>query len=224
MLPGVELARRRRVHYHRDVAPSSSSSAAAVGAGEHHYYAHAHHAATTTGVVPGPALAARIRLEEKLRGAALPPSTSTSTSPSRWSRLMRDGRSTPRQPQSQSQSTRRRDDQLDAVPATSAEPEPRRAVARPGPAAVLQAAADTAASTTTRQRRRRAELTRTLSKVDVCAVCLDEVRDREDRRVTRLPCSHKYHSECVLPWLAIHPDCPCCRALVPSADTLVHQL
>ena len=135
---------------------------------------------------------------------------------------MRDGRSTPRQPQSQSQTTRRRDEQQDAVP--EPEPEPRRAVARPGPAAVLQAAADTAASTTTRQRRRRAELTRTLSKVDVCAVCLDEVRDREDRRVTRLPCSHKYHSECVLPWLAIHPDCPCCRALVPSADTLVHQL
>jgi len=64
--------------------------------------------------------------------------------------------------------------------------------------------------------RRRAELTRTLSMVDVCAVCLDEVRERR-QRVTRLPCSHKYHSECVLPWLAIHPDCPCCRALVPAA-------
>ncbi|XP_021317528.1 probable E3 ubiquitin-protein ligase RHY1A isoform X2 [Sorghum bicolor] len=223
MLPGVgltRLSRRRRVHYHGgDVASSAGAGEHHAHHHHHHYDAHAHHAAPPTGVA-GPALAARIRLEEKLRGAALP-----STSPgSRWSRLMRDGRSTPRQPQSQSQSTRRRDDQLDAVPATSAEPEPRRAVARPGPAAVLQAAADTAASTTTRQRRRRAELTRTLSKVDVCAVCLDEVRDREDRRVTRLPCSHKYHSECVLPWLAIHPDCPCCRALVPSADTLVHQL
>jgi len=72
MLPGVELARRRRVHYHGDVASSSA------GAAEHHYYAHAHHAAPTG--VAGPALAARIRLEEKLRGAALP---STSTSPSR---------------------------------------------------------------------------------------------------------------------------------------------
>jgi hypothetical protein len=77
-----------------------------------------------------------------------------------------------------------------------------------------------AASASTR--RRRAELTRTLSKVDVCAVCLDEVREERRQRVTRLPCSHKYHSECVLPWLAIHPDCPCCRALVPSADTLVN--
>ncbi|CAD6256578.1 unnamed protein product [Miscanthus lutarioriparius] len=206
MLPGVELARRRRVHYHGDVAASSA------GAAEHHYYAHAHHA-TPTGVA-GPALAARIRLEEKLRGAALP---STSTSPSRWSRLMRDGRSTPRHPRS----TRRRDEQ-DVVPATGAEPEPESwRPAPPDPAALLQAAADMPAST---RRQRRAELTRTLSKVDVCAVCLDEVREERRQRVTRLPCSHKYHSECVLPWLAIHPDCPCCRALVPSADTLVHQV
>lgn len=75
MLPGVELARRRRVHYHGDVA------SAAAGAGEHayhhhHYYAHAHHAAPAPAA--GPALAARIRLEEKLRGAALPTSPSRS--------------------------------------------------------------------------------------------------------------------------------------------------
>jgi hypothetical protein len=67
MLPGVELARRRRVHYHGDVA-----SAAGTGEHAHHHYAHAPAPAA------GPALAARIRLEEKLRGAALP-----STAPSR---------------------------------------------------------------------------------------------------------------------------------------------
>jgi hypothetical protein len=38
-------------------------------------------------------------------------------------------------------------------------------------------------------------------------VCLDEVRERQ-QQVTRLPCSHKYHSECVLPWLAIHRSWP----------------
>ncbi|XP_066337300.1 uncharacterized protein [Miscanthus floridulus] len=197
MLPGVELARRRRVHYHGDVASSSA---------EHHYYAHGHHAAPAPTGVAGPALAARIRLEEKLRGAALPP-----TSPSRWSRL----RATP--------STRRRDEQQDVVPATGAEPGPESwRPPAPDPAALLQAAAaDMPAST---RRQRRAELTRTLSKVDVCAVCLDEVREERRQRVTRLPCSHKYHSECVLPWLAIHPDCPSCRALVPSADALVHQV
>ena len=73
MLPGVELARRRRVHYHGDVASSSA------GAAEHHYYAHTHHAAPTG--VAGPALAARIRLEEKLRGAALPSTPRTTVFP-----------------------------------------------------------------------------------------------------------------------------------------------
>jgi hypothetical protein len=75
MLPGVELARRRRVHYHGDVV--------GVGAGDHHHHhAHQHkqgaaasHAAT--GVV-GPALAARNRLQEKLRGAASPSSSTSS--------------------------------------------------------------------------------------------------------------------------------------------------
>ncbi|CAD6253443.1 unnamed protein product [Miscanthus lutarioriparius] len=144
MLPGVELARRRRVHYHGDVASSSA---------EHHYYAHGHHAAPAPTGVAGPTLAARIRLEEKLRGAALPP-----TSPSRWSRL----RATPRHPPS----TRRRDEQQDVVPATGAEPGPESwRPPAPDPAALLQAAAaDMPAST---RRQRRAELTRTLSKVDV---------------------------------------------------------
>jgi len=69
MLPGVELARRRRVCYRGDAASSSSSSSA----WEHHYHllhASAHRAGAAA--VAGPALAARARLEEKLRGAALP--------------------------------------------------------------------------------------------------------------------------------------------------------
>ncbi|RCV38707.1 hypothetical protein SETIT_8G163700v2 [Setaria italica] len=195
MLRGVELARRRRVHYHGDAA-----SSAAPGAGDHHHHHYAHarrHAGDAA--VAGPAMAARIRLEEKLRGAALPPSA---TSPSRWSRLVgerqgrpasgRRGRREPQRPQ-QEQAER-------GIPSAT-------------PALTTASAASTVGG------RRRAELTRTLSKVEVCAVCLDEVRERR-QRVTRLPCSHKYHSECVLPWLAIQPDCPCCRALVPSADTL----
>ncbi|CAL4980448.1 unnamed protein product [Urochloa decumbens] len=195
MLPGVELARRRRVHYHGDAA----SSAAAAGAGEHHYqyYAHAHRHA---GAVAGPAMAARIRLEEKLRGAALP----SPTSPSRWSRLMgeREGRATAGR-----RGRRERNQQEHA------------AAEQEGVLATPALITTSPASTGGVGGRRRAELTRTLSMVDVCAVCLEEVRERRER-VTRLPCSHKYHSECVLPWLAIQPDCPCCRALVPAADTL----
>ncbi|TKW01456.1 hypothetical protein SEVIR_8G182000v4 [Setaria viridis] len=197
MLPGVELARRRRVHYHGDAASSAAASAA-----EHHYhYAHAHRHAGPAAAVTGPAMAARIRLEEKLRGAALP----SATSPSRWSRLIgeREGRAT-----SERRSRRREQQQENAERGVLATAE-----VWPIPPA------PTSAADGGHHHRRRAELTRTLSKVEVCAVCLDEVRERR-QRVTRLPCSHKYHSDCVLPWLAIQPDCPCCRALVPAADTL----
>ncbi|PUZ45320.1 hypothetical protein GQ55_8G213200 [Panicum hallii var. hallii] len=192
MLPGVELARRRRVRYRGDAASSSAA------AGEHHHHHHLLHAdAHRAGpaAVAGPALAARVRLEEKLRGAALPPATS----PSRWSRLMgeREGRATSGGRRGRRDHHQQREQQAEL---------------RAPPPAPTSAAPTTGG-------RRRAELARTLSMVDVCAVCLDEVRERR-QRVTRLPCSHKYHSECVLPWLAIHPDCPCCRALVPAADTL----
>ncbi|KAF8700073.1 hypothetical protein HU200_034434 [Digitaria exilis] len=202
MLPGVELARRRRVHYHGD--------AASAGAGEHHHHYAAAHAHRARAAVAGPAMAARIRLEEKLRGAALPPSPATS--PSRWSRLI--GERETRRPTSyrlsrhdihQQQQEQHAEGGILATTTGAGELWP-----PPPPPEPASAAAGS---------HRRAELTRTLSMVDVCAVCLEEVRERRER-VTRLPCSHKYHSECVLPWLAIHPDCPCCRALVPSADAL----
>ncbi|CAO2149385.1 unnamed protein product [Urochloa humidicola] len=47
----------------------------------------------------------------------------------------------------------------------------------------------------------------------LCAVCLEEVRRGE---AAALPCSHSYHPGCVLPWLAAHRACPCCRAASPS--------
>ncbi|XP_057957536.1 probable E3 ubiquitin-protein ligase XERICO [Malania oleifera] len=48
----------------------------------------------------------------------------------------------------------------------------------------------------------------------VCAVCLEEFQAEQD--VMGLSCSHKYHSNCLLPWLAKHPHCPCCRSPVKS--------
>ena len=59
----------------------------------------------------------------------------------------------------------------------------------------------------------------------LCAVCLEEVRGRgeaaeaeAEATTTTLPCSHSYHPGCVLPWLAAHGACPCCRAAVPSPE------
>ena len=50
----------------------------------------------------------------------------------------------------------------------------------------------------------------------LCAVCLEEVRGRRaaaaEAEAITLPCSHAYHPGCVLPWLAVHHACPCCKA------------
>ncbi|CAN6477467.1 unnamed protein product [Victoria cruziana] len=50
----------------------------------------------------------------------------------------------------------------------------------------------------------------------VCAVCKDEVSREE--LVKQLPCSHCYHSSCILPWLSIRSTCPVCRYQLPTDD------
>jgi len=50
----------------------------------------------------------------------------------------------------------------------------------------------------------------------VCAVCKDEVTVEE--KVGKLPCSHCYHGDCILPWLNIRNTCPVCRYELPTDD------
>lgn len=49
-----------------------------------------------------------------------------------------------------------------------------------------------------------------------CAVCKDDILLTE--KVTRLPCSHYYHCDCVVPWLNIRNTCPVCRHELPTDD------
>ncbi|CAI9767651.1 unnamed protein product [Fraxinus pennsylvanica] len=47
------------------------------------------------------------------------------------------------------------------------------------------------------------------SKKEVCVICHAEYRN--GTRLTTLPCTHIYHSECILRWLKLNKNCPVCR-------------
>ncbi|ORX71190.1 hypothetical protein DL89DRAFT_221739 [Linderina pennispora] len=49
-----------------------------------------------------------------------------------------------------------------------------------------------------------------------CTICNDEFA--EDCELTRLPCKHYFHRECIKPWLELHNTCPMCRHELPSDD------
>ncbi|KAG2300390.1 hypothetical protein Bca4012_012008 [Brassica carinata] len=50
----------------------------------------------------------------------------------------------------------------------------------------------------------------------VCAICIGDVVVEE--KVTRLPCWHYYHGECIRPWLGMKNTCSVCRFELPTDD------
>ncbi|KAK9048427.1 hypothetical protein SSX86_032610 [Deinandra increscens subsp. villosa] len=49
-----------------------------------------------------------------------------------------------------------------------------------------------------------------------CVVCKEEMR--EGRDVCELPCEHRFHWMCILPWVVKRNTCPCCRHRLPADD------
>lgn len=53
-----------------------------------------------------------------------------------------------------------------------------------------------------------------LSETETCPVCQDDMMEE----ATKMPCDHKYHRDCIKPWLAEHNTCPMCRWEVDTDD------
>ncbi|XP_030373769.1 E3 ubiquitin-protein ligase Iruka [Scaptodrosophila lebanonensis] len=49
-----------------------------------------------------------------------------------------------------------------------------------------------------------------------CSICWDDFK--LDETVRKLPCSHLYHENCIVPWLNLHSTCPICRKSLAEDD------
>lgn len=50
-----------------------------------------------------------------------------------------------------------------------------------------------------------------------CSVCLEDFEMGAEAK--EMPCQHKFHSDCILPWLELHSSCPICRFQLPTEET-----
>ncbi|XP_006650785.1 E3 ubiquitin-protein ligase SIRP1-like [Oryza brachyantha] len=50
-----------------------------------------------------------------------------------------------------------------------------------------------------------------------CSVCLEDFEMGTEAK--EMPCQHKFHSQCILPWLELHSSCPICRFQLPSEES-----
>ncbi|KAL6644998.1 hypothetical protein ACP70R_016606 [Stipagrostis hirtigluma subsp. patula] len=49
-----------------------------------------------------------------------------------------------------------------------------------------------------------------------CPVCLDELTAGGEAR--EMPCKHRFHDQCIFPWLEMHSSCPVCRYQLPTEE------
>ncbi|XP_062214209.1 E3 ubiquitin-protein ligase SIRP1-like [Phragmites australis] len=56
-----------------------------------------------------------------------------------------------------------------------------------------------------------------IEEVLACSVCLEDFEMGAEAK--EMPCQHKFHSHCILPWLEFHSSCPICRFQLPTEET-----
>lgn len=56
-----------------------------------------------------------------------------------------------------------------------------------------------------------------VSEAATCPVCLDEFTAGGEAK--EMPCKHRFHDVCILPWLEAHSSCPVCRYQLPTDET-----
>ncbi|KAK6151657.1 hypothetical protein DH2020_014292 [Rehmannia glutinosa] len=54
------------------------------------------------------------------------------------------------------------------------------------------------------------------SEQDECAVCLEQLKAGLGGTLMQLTCGHRFHTNCLVPWLEANAHCPCCRQEIPS--------
>lgn len=55
---------------------------------------------------------------------------------------------------------------------------------------------------------------------DPCSICFDEIQSID---AEFLPCCHKFHAKCILPWISEHKKCPLCKISIYASHENVIQ-
>lgn len=55
-----------------------------------------------------------------------------------------------------------------------------------------------------------------VAREETCPVCLEQYKLEEE--MCGMPCDHSFHTDCLIPWLRNHNNCPICRLELPTDD------
>ena len=45
-----------------------------------------------------------------------------------------------------------------------------------------------------------------------CSICISDYQANDT--LVELPCKHRYHKDCIIPWLQQHRKCPICNVVI----------